>query len=84
MEQRPQRILAETDRYQVTGSLRVARDGYGSRLSDYLNAPDRAFLALTDVELVPLDGDGDAQRHPFLALAIGHIRFVVEAADQGV
>jgi hypothetical protein len=83
VEQRPQRILAETERYRITGSIRMARDGYRSRLSDYLNAPERGFLALTDVELTPLHGNGPVQRHEFLALSIGHVVFAVEEDGGG-
>lgn len=31
--------------------LRLPADGYRSRLPDYLNASERGFLALTDVEV---------------------------------
>ena len=48
------------------------RDGYRSRLTDYLNSSERAFLALTDVELVPFDG-GEAERRPFLAVSVSHV-----------
>jgi hypothetical protein len=82
VEQRPQQILAETGRYRVRGSLSMARDGYRSRLSDYLNAPERAFLALTDVELTPLEGSGPAERFDFMALSVNHIVFAVEAGSQ--
>ena len=53
------RIVAETERYRITGLLRLPPDGYRSRLSDYLNAPERSFLPLTDVELEPLDGGAE-------------------------
>jgi hypothetical protein len=82
VEQRPQQILAETERYRVTGSLSMARDGYRSRLSDFLNAPERMFLALTDVELTPLDGSGPAARYDFVALSVSHIVFAVEAGSE--
>ena len=72
MEHRDERILLETERYRITGVLRLPRDGYRSRLTDYLNSSDRTFLALTDVELVPLNG-GETQRRPFLALSIDHV-----------
>lgn len=75
------RIVAETGRYRVTGFLRLPPDGYRSRLSDYLNAPDRAFLPLTDVELMPLDG-GDTQQHQFLALSLQHIVFALPLDDE--
>ncbi len=72
MEHRDERIMIETDRYRITGLLRLPRDGYRSRLTDYLNSSDRMFLALTDVELVPFDG-GEAQRRPFLAVSLIHV-----------
>ena len=72
MEHRDERILVETDRYRITGVLRLPRDGYRSRLTDYLNSSDREFVALTDAEIVPLDG-GEAQRRPFLAVSLQHV-----------
>jgi len=54
VEHRDERIVVETDRYRITGMLRLPRDGYRSRLTDYLNSSERAFLALTDVEVPPL------------------------------
>lgn len=77
MEQRPIRILAETERYRITGIVRLPPDGYRSRLSDYLNTPEHSFLALTDVELSPLNGGGAAEQHNFLALSLQHIVFAV-------
>lgn len=82
MEQRPIRILAETERYRITGIVRLPPDGYRSRLSDYLNTPEHSFLALTDVELSPLNGSGTAERHNFLALSLQHIVFAVPL-DEG-
>jgi hypothetical protein len=82
VEQRPQQILAETERFRVTGSLSMARDGYRSRLSDYLNAPERSFLALTDVEITPLDGSGPPAHYEFLALSVAHIVFAVESESE--
>jgi hypothetical protein len=72
VEHRDERIVVETDRYRITGLLRLPRDGYRSRLTDYLNSSERAFLALTDVELVPF-GSGEAQRRPFLAVSLSHV-----------
>jgi uncharacterized protein DUF6812 len=72
MEHRDERILVETDRYRITGMLRLPRDGYRSRLTDYLNSSERAFVALTDVELEPFDG-GERERRPFLAVSLSHV-----------
>jgi hypothetical protein len=76
------RIIAETDRYRITGMLRLPPDGYRSRLSDYLNSPDRTFLALTDVEVEAVGGDGTVERYPFLVLSLRHI-VVAMPADEG-
>jgi hypothetical protein len=81
MDQRGERILAETDRYRITGILHLPRDGYRSRLTDYLNASERTFLALTDAEVVSLDGDAPAQHHQFLALALSHVVLVTPLQD---
>ena len=83
MEQRPTRILAETERHRLTGIVRLPPDGYRSRLSDYLNTPDSSFLALTDVELTPLTGSEPAERHPFMALSMRHIVFAVPLDERG-
>jgi hypothetical protein len=82
VDQRLKRIIAETERYRITGFLRLPPDGYRSRLSDYLNAPERSFLPLTDVELSPLDGTGGVEQHKFVALALGHIVFAVPVDDE--
>jgi hypothetical protein len=81
VEHRDQRIVAETDRHRISGILHLPRDGYRSRLTDYLNASERAFLALTDVEITSLEG-GESQRKPFLALALSHIVLVMPAESE--
>ena len=73
MEQRDQRVVIETDRYRITGLLSLPRDGYRSRLTDYLNASERDFLALTDVTREPLDGRSEATRHEFMAVSLSHV-----------
>lgn len=79
MEKQPTQIVAETERYRITGKLRLPPEGYRSRLSDYLNAAERAFLSLTDVEVAPLDGDAPARQLPFAAVAVAHLVFVAPA-----
>jgi hypothetical protein len=82
VDQRLKRIIAETGRYRVTGMLRLPPDGYRSRLSDYLNAPERSFLPLTDVEISPVDGSAPPERYAFLALSLRHIVFAVPLDDE--
>jgi hypothetical protein len=72
VEQRDERVILETARYRITGTLRLPRDGYRSRLTDYLNAAERTFLPLTDVELVSLDR-GVSQERAFVAVSISQI-----------
>jgi hypothetical protein len=79
MEHRDERIIAETDRYRISGVLKLPRDGYRSRLTDYLNASERSFLPLTDVEIAPLDGVGNAEHKAFLALSLRHIVLAMPA-----
>ena len=60
MEQRSERIIVETDRHRITGDLALPADGYRSRLTDYLNASEREFIALSLRHVVlamPIDGD---------------------------
>jgi Family of unknown function (DUF6812) len=82
VEQNLKRIVAETERYRITGMLRLPPDGYRSRLSDYLNAPERTFLSLTDVEVEAVDGDGTIEKYPFLALSLRHV-VVAMPVDEG-
>ncbi|HEY8466157.1 MAG TPA: hypothetical protein VIL04_05080 [Solirubrobacterales bacterium] len=80
MELRRHRIVVETSRYRITGDLTLPREGYRSRLSEYLNHGDVAFLALTDAEIVPLEGLGAApERRPFIAVAVRHVEVAYDA-----
>jgi hypothetical protein len=81
VDQRLAKIIAETERYRITGLLRLPPEGYRSRLSDYLNAPERSFLTLTEVEIAPLDGDGPVRQLPFVALAVPHVVLVANAEE---
>jgi hypothetical protein len=79
MEQQEERIIVETERYRVTGSLLMPRDGYRSRLTDFLNASERSFIALTDVEVAPLDGSGAPEHRRFIALSLAHVVLAMPA-----
>jgi hypothetical protein len=81
MEHRDERIVVETARHRITGVLRLPRDGCRSRLTDYLNASERDFLALTDVEIEALEGGFPLERREFVALSLSHIVLVMPASD---
>ena len=78
MEYRRERIRIETEGHRIIGELTLARDGYRSRVSDVLNAPEREFLTLTNVSVQPLAG-GPKELHPYLTIARRHIVFAVAA-----
>lgn len=73
MELRKERVFLETERHRIEGTLTLARDGYRSRVSDFLNASDRDFLPLTDCVVELIDGDGPGTRHEFMAVSRRHI-----------
>lgn len=76
MQLRHERVELETGRHRIVGTLTLAREGYRSRISDMLNATERDFVALTDVEVTPLEG-GEPRRHPFMAIHRAHIVYAV-------
>lgn len=82
MEQRDSRVLVETDRYRIVGTLRLPRDGYRSRMTDFLNSTDRDFIALTEVEISPLDASDRSFTRPFMAISRKHIVLATEDSPQ--
>ena len=53
MESRVERVVFETDRHRIVGDLTLPKEGYRSRLSDFLNRGDLDFIPLVNVELSP-------------------------------
>jgi hypothetical protein len=84
MHIRRERVRIETERHELVGTLQLPNEGFRSRTTDFLNAHERDFLALTGVELRWLDGSRPPERHEFLALAIRHIVLVFELETLGV
>jgi hypothetical protein len=84
MNSRPQRVLLETARYGVVGTLVLPRDGYRSRLSDFLNSSDRDFISLTEVRLQVLDENGrpgEPVEKDFVTVARSHVIIATTADD---
>ena len=73
IDKRTERVYLETEHHRIMGDLTLARDGYRSRVSDFLNATEREFLTLTDatVELVGNEGKGTV--HPVVSVSRRHI-----------
>ena len=83
MQFRRERVRIETQRHDMVGVLQLPNEGYRSRTTDFLNAHEREFLALTDVEVTWLDGSRPPERHDYLAVATRHVVLVVELEDLG-
>lgn len=77
LELRRQRLQLDTDRHKITGTITLAGDQHRGRLSDLLNAPERDFIALTDVVIEPNQG-GPAEQHRFTAVSRRRIVIVSE------
>ena len=76
MDHRLETVIVETDRYRIEGKLTLPREGYRSRLSDYVNQRDRDFFAFQDATMTPLSGDAQPQVVPFLMVARRHVVLV--------
>lgn len=79
-QHRQERVLIETQRHRIEGTMTLSRDGYRSRVSDQLNATERDFIALTDVTVELIDNPGHGTHHDFLSIARAQI---VIAIPQG-
>jgi uncharacterized protein DUF6812 len=73
METRTERIVLETDRHRIVGDVTLPREGYRSRLSDYLNRGDLDFIPIVNAELEPLNG-GAPETRTFIAVARTHVQ----------
>ncbi len=83
MDHRLETVIVETDRYRIEGKLTLPREGYRSRLSDYVNQRDRDFFAFQDATMTPLGG-GEAQTVPFLMVARRHVVLVEPIGGEDV
>jgi hypothetical protein len=81
VQHRYERISIDTSRHRIVGVATLASDGYRSRLSDLLNAPEREFIALTDATVELLVGDPEVVRHDFIAVHRQHVVFAVSLGE---
>jgi hypothetical protein len=73
MEMRIERVVLETDRHMIVGDIHLPREGYRSRLSDFLNRSDDQFVSMARVEVSSLNGDGKTEERDFLAVSRAHV-----------
>jgi hypothetical protein len=83
MDTRIERIVLETDRLRIVGELHLPREGYRSRLSDYLNHGEVVFIPLSNALVRPIVGDGPGQERDFIAVARTHVQLAYPADTNG-
>jgi hypothetical protein len=77
-----QSIVFETDRYRIEGKLTLPREGYRSRLSDFVNQRDRDFFSIEDAVVADLDNPETVWHAEFLMVARSHVRLLAPVADR--
>jgi hypothetical protein len=83
MEMRIERVCLETDHQLIVGDLHLPREGYLSRLSDYLNRGGDHFVPLSNAEIRPLNGNAAApERRSFLAVSRDHVTLAYPASER--
>ena len=82
MDHRLEQIVLETDRWRIEGHLTLPREGYRSRLSDFVNQRDREFFSIQDATLTALDAPNEVQQVAFLMVARRHIRLIAPTTVQ--
>ena len=76
---RIERVVLETERHRITGDLHLPREGYRSRLSDYLNRGDDVFVPLANAQVHSLNGSSEVVERDFLAVARAHVTLAYPA-----
>ena len=82
MDLREEQVVLETDRYRIVGALTLPREGYRSRLSDYVNQRDREFFAVSDATITSLDDTESTRKAAFIMVARRHVTLVALASAE--
>jgi len=82
MDLREEQVVLETDRYRIVGTLTLPREGYRSRLSDYVNQRDREFFAVSDATVTSLDDTESTRKATFIMVARRHVTLVALAGEE--
>lgn len=77
MDLRYEQVVLETDRYRIDGKLALPREGYRSRLSDYVNQGDREFFPIVDATVSALDANAPVQEIGFALVARRQVTMIV-------
>jgi|SRR3954447_13683557 len=82
MQVRQVRVQIETERLVITGVLQLPLEGYRSRTTDFLNAHETGFIALTDAQVLPVDGTPGEDRD-YVAVGCRHVIALAELEELG-
>lgn len=69
-------LIILTDRHRITGTVAVPSLGR-SRLSDYVNDPDKEFFAVTDATIASVDAPDAPESMAFIMVARRQIVLVM-------
>ncbi|HKJ35903.1 MAG TPA: hypothetical protein VKA36_04995 [Solirubrobacterales bacterium] len=85
METRTQRVVLQTPSHEIIGDLTMPREGYRSRLSDFLNRGDVNFIPLVDAQITQrngaVNGKGESITRSFIAVARDHVQLAYPASE---
>ncbi len=87
METRTERVVLETPSHQIVGDLTLPKEGYRSRLSDFLNLGDVAFIPLVNADIRGRVGgkgsaaDSDVIHREFIAVARQHVQLAYPTSE---
>jgi hypothetical protein len=84
MHFRRERVRIETHRHDIEGTLQLPNEGFRSRTTDFLNAHEGEFLALTDAEITWIDGSRPPEQQEYIAVSSRHVVLAVELETLGV
>lgn len=84
MELRTERVVLETPTQTITGDLQLPREGFRSRLTDYLNSTDLHFIPLVRAEIVAHDTTVGTIARGFIAVARDHVLVAYPEDDEAV
>jgi hypothetical protein len=82
LDLREEQVVLETDRYRIAGTLTMPREGYRSRLSDYVNQRDREFFTVSDATVTELDAPDKSRHAPFIMVGRSHVRLIATASGE--
>ncbi len=81
-ERKLERVVLETARYRVEGEIMLPpEEGYKSRLSDYLNEPEREFVIVLEAVLSPFHDPAQAFSIPVLMVQRSRVDIIFPASE---